>query len=44
VAGAQASAQALRAQFPAIKRVEPKFGSLPAGPIVVVLTSDYSSG
>ena len=44
VAGAQASAEALRAQFPAIKRVVPKFASLPAGPIVVVLTSDYASG
>jgi hypothetical protein len=43
-AGAQASAAALRAQFPAIKRVEPKFDGLPAGPIVVVLTSDYASG
>ena len=44
VAGAQASAQALRAQFPAIKRVVARFGGLPSGPIVVVLTSDYSSG
>jgi hypothetical protein len=43
-AGAQAAATALRAQFPAIKRVQPKFAELPAGPIVVVLTSDYSSG
>jgi hypothetical protein len=44
IAGAQASAEALRAQFPAIKRVAPKFDGLPAGPIVVVLTSDYASG
>jgi hypothetical protein len=41
VAGAQAAATALRAQFPAIARVAPKFSGLPAGPIVVVLTSDY---
>jgi hypothetical protein len=44
VPGAQASATALRQQFPAIKRVVPKFPQLPAGPIVVVLTSDYTSG
>ncbi len=30
------------AQFPAIKRVVAKFSGLPAGPIVVVLTTDYS--
>jgi hypothetical protein len=41
-AGALAAAQALQAQFPAIKRVVPKFAQLPPGPIVVVLTSDYS--
>jgi hypothetical protein len=39
---AQAAAEALRAQFPAIKRVAPRFAELPAGPIVVVLTPDYS--
>lgn len=44
VAGAEASAQALRTQFPAIKRVTARFGGLPSGPIVVVLTTDYSSG
>jgi hypothetical protein len=43
-AGAQQAATALRAQFPAIKRVVPKFAELPAGPIVVVLTPDYVSG
>jgi hypothetical protein len=43
VAGAQASAEALRTQFPAIKRVVAKFPELPAGPIVVVLTTDYTS-
>jgi hypothetical protein len=42
VADAQAAATALQAQFPAIKRVVAKFSGLPAGPIIVVLTSDYS--
>jgi hypothetical protein len=42
--GARAAARALRAQFPTIKRVEPKFPQLPAGPVVVVLTPDYSAG
>jgi hypothetical protein len=42
VAGAQAAAEQLQRQFPAIKRVKPRFDGLPAGPIVVVLTSDYS--
>jgi hypothetical protein len=42
VAGAQAAAQALQQQFPAIKRIKEKFLGLPAGPVVVVLTSDYS--
>ena len=42
VADAQAAAEALQVQFPAIKRVLPKFAELPAGPIVVVLTSDYA--
>ena len=36
------AAAALMAQFPAIKRIAPKFTGLPAGPIVVVLTADYS--
>ena len=43
-AAAEAAAKALRAQFPTIKRVEPKFAELPAGPVVVVLTPDYSAG
>jgi hypothetical protein len=43
VTGAQAAAEALMAQFPAIKRTKEKFGALPAGPIVVVLTSDYTA-
>jgi LytR cell envelope-related transcriptional attenuator len=42
VAGAQAAAEALQQQFPAIKRIKEKFEGLPQGPIVVVLTSDYS--
>jgi LytR cell envelope-related transcriptional attenuator len=42
VAGAQAAAEQLQQEFPAIKRVKPKFDGLPAGPLVVVLTSDYS--
>jgi LytR cell envelope-related transcriptional attenuator len=42
VAGAEAAAQALQTQFPTIKRVVPKFAELPAGPVVVVLTSDYA--
>jgi hypothetical protein len=42
--GARASAELLQRQFPAIKRVVPKFAELPPGPIVVVLTPDYPSG
>ena len=38
----QAAAAALMAQFPAIKRIKEKFTGLPSGPIVVVLTGDYS--
>ncbi len=41
---AKAAAQALQAQYPTIKRVKPKFPELPAGPVVVVLTPDYSAG
>jgi len=32
----------LQQQFPAIKRVKERFAELPPGPIVIVLTSDYS--
>jgi hypothetical protein len=39
---AKAAAKALRRQFPTIKRVVPKFPELPSGPVVVVLTPDYS--
>ncbi|MBV9594145.1 MAG: LytR C-terminal domain-containing protein [Actinobacteria bacterium] len=42
VSGAQAAATALQQQFPSIKRVKPKFSPMPAGPIVVVLATDYS--
>lgn len=42
VAGADAAARQLQQQFPAIHRVKPKFDGLPEGPIVIVLTSDYS--
>jgi hypothetical protein len=41
-ANAKAAAKVLKAQFPAIKRVRPKFPELPSGPIVVVLTDDYA--
>jgi hypothetical protein len=40
---AKAAAQALRQQFSGIQRVEPKFPELPSGPVVVVLTGDYST-
>ena len=40
---AKAAARALQRQFPSIQRVEPKFPELPSGPIVVVLTGDYTS-
>ncbi|MHA3701990.1 LytR C-terminal domain-containing protein [Jatrophihabitans sp. YIM 134969] len=43
VPGAQAAAEALMQQFPAIKRTKEKFGALPAGPVVVVLTADYTA-
>lgn len=40
--GAESAARALQAQYPTIKRVAPKFAELPPGPVVVVLTPDYS--
>jgi hypothetical protein len=40
--GAESAATQLQQEFPAIHRVKPKFPGLPDGPIVVVLTSDYS--
>ncbi len=39
---AQPAAVQLQRQFPSIKRVKAKFDGLPAGPIVVVLSTDYS--
>jgi len=42
ISGSRAAAKALQRQFPAIKRVEPRFAELPSGPVVVVLTPDYS--
>ena len=42
VTNSHAAATALQQEFPAIKRVVPRFSGLPSGPIVVVLTSDYS--
>jgi hypothetical protein len=42
IPGAQAAAEELRAQFTEIVRVRPKFVGLPSGPIVVVVTNDYS--
>ncbi len=41
---AKAAAQALQQQFPVIKRTKAKFPELPAGPVVVVLTPDYTAG
>ena len=41
---AQQAALALQRQYPTIKRVVARFPQLPQGPIVVVLTTDYSSG
>jgi hypothetical protein len=42
VPGAQAAAEALQRQYPAIHRVRQRFSGLPEAPIVVVLTTDYS--
>jgi hypothetical protein len=41
--GAKDAAEALREQFPTIKRVKARFAGLPDGPVVVVLTPGYSS-
>ena len=40
--GALAAAHRLQQQFPAIKRVAPRFAELPPGPLIVVLTSDFA--
>jgi hypothetical protein len=42
--GAKAAAKALQRQYPVIKRVKERFAELPSGPVVVVLTPDYSEG
>jgi LytR cell envelope-related transcriptional attenuator len=41
-AGAKAAAKALQRQYPTIKRIKERFAELPSGPVVVVLTPDYS--
>jgi hypothetical protein len=38
----QQAALELQQRFPAVKRVKERFPELPAGPVVVVLASDYS--
>jgi hypothetical protein len=43
VKGSKTAALALQRQYSTIKRVLARFSQLPAGPIVVVLTADYSS-
>jgi hypothetical protein len=40
---AKSAAEALQQQFPTIKRTKPKFAGLGDGPVVVVLTPDYSA-
>lgn len=40
--GALAAAHRLQQQFPAIKRIAPRFAELPPGPLIVVLTSDFA--
>ena len=44
VSGAKKAARELQRDFPAIKRVKERFPELPDGPVVVVLTPDYSTG
>jgi len=44
VQGARAAAEFLHAHFAGIARVRPKFAGLPRGPIVVIVTNDYSQG
>jgi hypothetical protein len=43
VSGARQAANALQKQFSTIHRVAARFPQLPPGPVVVVLTTDYSS-
>jgi hypothetical protein len=35
------AAELLRKEFPAIKRIKPRFSRLPSAPIVVIVTRDY---
>jgi len=42
ITGALDAATELQREFPAIQRVKERFDGLPAGPIIVVLTTDYS--
>ena len=42
IPNALAAAKRLQQQFPAIRRVMPRFAELPPGPLVVVLTSDFT--
>ena len=44
VKGSRHVAKALRREFPTIKRVARRFAELPPGPVVLVLTWDYSPG
>jgi hypothetical protein len=41
---AKSAAEALQQQYPTIQRTKPKFAGLGNGPVVVVLTPDYSAG
>ena len=43
VAGAKEAAALLQSEFGDILRTKPKFSGLPAGPIVVVLTSNFTT-
>ena len=43
VPGAEQAALLLQSEFPSIVRVRPKFSGLVAGPIVVVLTPDFTT-
>jgi hypothetical protein len=42
VPGASDAANALKAAFPGIRRVAPRLSVLPSGPVIVVLTPDWS--
>jgi hypothetical protein len=42
VSGAEQAAEQLESQFPVIKRVKPRFDGLPQGPLILMVTTDYS--